>query len=262
MQTLENLQQWMQQALISGTTNPELASTHVLPSGELSAQQRLAIYQRGYYARLIACMEGQFKALKTALGEELFRDFAREYLQQFPSGSPTLAELGTHFVAFMEDNRPDKDLPEKESWIDFMVELARFEWDLYTVFDRKGSENDPQVTLTTPDDLLKPQQCLFLRSYDFPVNQYFAGIADEADPDIPDAQTVYIAFVRTNYVTRVFSLLEAQYFFLNQMLHGNSAGEAIHATQQTFESSTENTKLAWQEWRKRWIEAGFFILKS
>lgn len=262
MTELENVQQWMQEALFSGASDPEITAAHVLPTGELTAQQRLAIYQRGYYARLIACLEGQFKALKTALGEELFRDFAREYLQKFPSGSATLADLGTHFVAFLEENRPDKELPEKESWIDFMVELARFEWDLYTVFDRKGSEAEDQATVGTPDALLLPQRCLFLHTYRFPVNRYFADVAQEKEPDFPTEETVYIAFVRTNYVTRVFALLEPQHFFLQEMLNGKPAIAALEATREHFGSTDEKALKAWQEWRRNWIEAGFFVLRS
>lgn len=262
MEQLEKLQQWMQEALFSGKSAVSETDSHVLPSGALNAAQRLAIYQRGYYARLIACLEGQFKALKTALGEELFRDFAREYLRQFPSGSATLADLGTHFVAFLEENRPDRELPEKESWIDFMIELARFEWDLYTVFDRKGSENETQADNSTPDSSLQIQRCLFIHSYHFPVNRYFADIAHDKDPDFPERQTVFIAFVRTNYVTRVFSLLEPQYFFLNELITGKSIEESLTLTCKHYGSTVEKAQQAWQEWRKNWIAAGFFIVRS
>lgn len=260
MAELEDLQQWMQKALFSGKSNVSEVQDHILPSGELNAIQRLGIYQRGYYARLIACLEGQFKALKTALGEDLFRDFAREYLREFPSGSATLADLGTHFVTFLKENRPDKDAPE--TWIDFMIELAQFEWDLYTVFDRKGSENDPTPDATTPDVDLTLQKCLFLHTYRFPVNRFFAAIAHEQEALIPEEETVFIAFVRKNYVTRVFALLEPQYVFLQRMKAGDSPETALAYTVQQFDSSPEKGNTAWTEWRKNWLAAGFFILKS
>jgi hypothetical protein len=54
----------------------------------LSAAQRLAIYQRGYFARLLQCLEGQYKALCHALGKELFDDFSKEYLRKYPIFKP------------------------------------------------------------------------------------------------------------------------------------------------------------------------------
>lgn len=254
---LAAVQTWMQQSLIDGTVSPD-AALHVEPSATLQPAERLSIYQRGYYARLIQCLEGQYKALDHALGNELFRDFAREYLLQFPSGSPTLAVLGHHFPDFLEASRPDKDAAEKESWIDFMVQLARYEWDLYTVFDAPGHEGKPLATDTTPDERLRLQTCFFLLSYDFPVNRYYTGVAHNEDPQIPEPETVRLAIVRTDFVTRVFSLLEPQYVFLQQMQEGCPAIAALEYTRNVFGSSEEQALAAWAEWKKHWTENGFF----
>jgi hypothetical protein len=260
MSTLQEVQQWMQAALLAGAADS--AEAHVLPTGPLNAAERLAIYQRAYTARLVACLEVQFKALKTALGEDLFRDFARDYLLSHPSTSPTLADLGQHFVAYLSENRPDRDMPDKEPWIDFMVELARFEWDLYSVFDRKGSEGAPQPLDATPDPELIPQRCLFLHRYAYPVNRYFAGVAHGAEPDIPDAQPVQIAFVRQDYVTRVFPLLPSQHMFLQRMQQGDTVAAALAHTSDHFGSTADRAAQAWQAWRTHWIPAGFFVLRG
>lgn len=97
---LAQVQQFMQAALVRQDGAPvdaphaQQVQAHIAPGARLSAAQHLAIYQRGYYARLLQCMQGQFKALGHALGPQLFADFAREYLRQTPSRSPTLALLG------------------------------------------------------------------------------------------------------------------------------------------------------------------------
>jgi hypothetical protein len=255
---LTAVQTWMQQSLIDGTGSTD-AALHVDPSETLQPAERLAIYQRGYYSRLIQCLEGQYKALNHALGNELFRDFAREYLLQFPSGSPTLAVLGHHFPDFLEASRPDKESDEKEPWIDFMVQLARYEWDLYTVFDAPGHEGKPLATVETSDSALRLQPCFFLHAYDFPVNRYYTGVALNQDPEIPEQETVRLAIVRTDFVTRVFSLLEPQYVFLEQMQEGCPAIAALEYTRAVFGSTEEQALTAWAEWRRNWTANGFFV---
>jgi hypothetical protein len=260
MEMLVNVQSWMQEALVSGSADggESEINRHILPSTNLTAAQRLAIYQRGYYARLIACLEGQFRALKHALGEQLFRDFAKEYLLRHPSHSPTLAHLGNRFSEFLEETRPDKDAAEKEEWIDFMVELARFEWDLYTVFDLPGDEGRDPVEPDLPDHLLELQPCLFLHTYAFPVNKYYTAVAYNQNPDIPSAGCVRVALVRTHFTTRVFPLLEPQYVFLLAMKQGLNCAEALQQTANAFDVTLENAQAAWQQWRRNWITAGFF----
>lgn len=255
---LSSLQQWMQHALISGRSgeNAAEAEEYILPSPTLQPAQRLAIYQQGYYARLISCMEGQYKALCHALGEQLFRDFAHEYLNEFPSSSPTLAELGSRFPEFLERNRPDKNDEPREEWIDFMIELARFEWDLYTAFDLPGDEGK---SLPLHRSALKVQQCLFLRSYAFPVNRYYSAMAGGSIPDIPPREQTYTAIVRYNYKTSIYPLLESQYFFLTILRSGASIEDTIVKTALQFAATAEKVRNAWNEWSDAWIERGFFI---
>ncbi|MBC7863236.1 MAG: putative DNA-binding domain-containing protein, partial [Bacteroidia bacterium] len=125
---LNSTQQWMQQILMSKLppAKEEKVEDFILPSQRLSARRHLQIYRQSYIARLRECMKKQFEALAYTLGEELFQQFADEYLEQYPSENYSLNNLGEKFPAFLEQTRPDKYVEEKESWIDFMIELAQF----------------------------------------------------------------------------------------------------------------------------------------
>ena len=70
---------------------------------------RLAIYGSAYYLRLLECMREEFPATAHALGEETFDGFAAAYLQQYPSRSYTLCQLGTHFARFLVETRPPRE---------------------------------------------------------------------------------------------------------------------------------------------------------
>lgn len=288
---LAQVQQFMQAALVAQDGAPvdaQQLQAHIAPGARLSAAQHLAIYQRGYYARLLQCMQGQFKALSHALGPQLFADFAREYLRQTPSRSPTLALLGQDFVAWLQRNRPDADAPEKEEWIDFMVDLADFEWTLYSLFDAPGAEE--QGYATQPPELLNPalrlQPCLRLCRYRYPVSGYYqqvsalevaAEAADAAlipastsvsvsaqageDPPLPAPQACWLALVRSNYRIGIFTLLPAQYHLLAQLQQaapGTTVDDALHSTAQTFGKPLDLVERGWAQWREAWGAAGFF----
>ena len=178
---LAALQQWMLDCILRPDPAAQAGAVadHIAPSPTLTPQQRLAIYQRGYLARLRECMAGQFKALHHALGAELFADFVEEYLRVYASRSPTLSDLGGRFAQYLQETRPDAAQPpaEREPWVDFMIDLARYEWDVFLKFDAAGHEGKPFADEATPDAALRLQPSLSLHHYDFPVDAYYHGVA-------------------------------------------------------------------------------------
>ena len=120
--TLERTQRWMQavvmhplgveRGVVSRSArqhidvSPERLHEVVLPSQRLSSRERLEIYNRAYYARLLECLREQFPALVLAVGEETFDQFSMAYLQRFPSRSYTLHELGGDFARYLAQTRP------------------------------------------------------------------------------------------------------------------------------------------------------------
>jgi len=261
---LEQLQRFMQTALLQ--QGPDIVADqvqqHIAPSNNLTAAQRLAIYQRGYFIRLLQCMQGQFKALNHALGPALFADFVREYLRETPSRSPTLAKLGHDFANFLQRNRPDAESDEKEIWVDFMIDLADFEWTLYGLFDAPGIEEEGYADIGDMDDpRLRLQPCVRLCRYRFPVNEYYRQVANGEDPAFPSTREVCLALVRKDYRIGIFTLLPAQYYFLQRvsvLSPLQSVEDALMNTAEVFERDIDSVKKFWRAWRGGWMEAGFF----
>lgn len=256
---LHDLQQWMQQALV---TRGEPASTeaieqYIAASPTLTPAQRLAIYQRGYYARLLQCLEGQFKALHQTLGAELFRDFGIEYLREFPSVSPTLGKLGSSFVTFLQNNRPDKDAPE--TWVDFMIDLARFEWELYQLFDAAGAEETGYATTDAPDEQLVLQPALRLLQLSFPVGAYYHALIKNEDPELPGPEDSRVVLVRTGYRIAILNLTPAQFCFLQHLQAGEQVNDALAKTAETFGVNEADAQLYWQKWKTVWMNWGLFV---
>lgn len=257
----------VQQALQAALMEPGAAAwarlqDHIAPGPRLSAAQHLAIYQRGYRARLLQCMQGQFKALSHALGPQLFADFAAQYLAQTPSRSATLALLGHGFADWLQRNRPDA--AEPEAWIDFMVDLAAFEWSLYTLFDAPGAEDSGYAGVQDLDRAApRLQPCLRLGHYRYPVSVYYQQVAAQEvnggdDPALPPAQPSWLALVRTDYRIGIFTLLPAQHHLLAQLQAGTALADALAGTAQAFGKSRETVEAGWARWRQAWARAGFF----
>ena len=262
---LDVLQGWMQDALIfpRRTSAGEVAQV-VLDSPTLTATQCVAIYQRSYSLRLLRCLEDQFPALSHALGHELFVEFAREYLQQKPSESYTLYDLGRRFPGYLEETRPDRKEPPqaRETWIDFMVDLARFERDVFVMFDAPGHEGKPFATTSTPDDRLNLQPCFKLHESRFPVAQYYHGVRNETQPALPPRTPSLVALARQDYVVRTFPLSPLQHQFLAAMQQGLNAVQALEKVAEDSGRPQAELVHAWagpHGVRGRWIEMGFFV---
>jgi hypothetical protein len=174
----------------------------------LSGAEGLAIYQRGYFLRIASCMREQFPALCHALGEPLFNDFVSEYIRERPPESHTLYDLGRRFPLFLEQSRPDRDQPTqtREVWIDFMVDLARFERQMFVMFDAPGHEGKSFAGPATADDRLRLQPAFDLGAYRFPVAAYYHAVRQKQRVELPPAEAGFVALVRTDYVTRTVLL--------------------------------------------------------
>lgn len=259
--TLNQLQNWMQGMLIeqvpvnNGGHNLE---DMVNASKRLSAVNHLDIYRRSYIARLRACMKSQFAALNNALGDGLFQMFADQFLDNYPSHSYTLNNLGERFPMFLEKNRPDKEAAEKENWPDFIIGLAKFEYALSEIFDELSLNDDVSVGEDAPDESLKIAPVIHLFEHQYPVCQYYLDFCQGRQPDLPLAQESFCAVTRRNYKLGLFVIHKAQYYFLAEMKKGSSVSEAQRFLSDTFGFPLSRLYEIWPQWKINFISSGFF----
>jgi hypothetical protein len=272
---LKDLQAWMQQVLIDpmGTADKPAddflpdpfkgahVEAFIAPNSKLNARQRLAIYQQGYLARLRACMASQFKTLEYALGEELFEQFADMYIQAHPSTHYNLIHLGDQFAEFLQANRPDKGQQEKESWIDFMIELITFEYYINKSFDQIAEAHQP-ATPTTPDAQLQLNPVLYFFEQQYPVLWFYKSFIHGKKPELPLPQPGYSLILRNNFQLELFPLQQAQYLFLQYIQKNTTLPLAITKFKEDYQLQDAKWEAAWSSWRKHWIQAGVFRLPA
>jgi hypothetical protein len=266
--SLIQLQNWMQGMLVHHVplvdSNVETAAAGVEDvvhaSQRLSAVRHLDIYRYSYIARLRSCMQSQFSALAHALGNELFEMFADQYLDVYPSDSYTLNTLGEKFATFLSETRPDADLEEKESWPDFMIELATFEYTLSLIFDEHTTDNNTATpAVDAPDALLKTAPVFYLFHHQFPICDYYLQFSQGKEPELPFPEESYCAVTRHHYKLGLFSIRGAQYYFLKSMQQGNAIEEAKNDLVKTFGFDRNKLNQIWPEWKKNFIQSGFFV---
>lgn len=282
---LERMQRWMQAVVThpggvgAGVSSEDARrsidvafgdlETVVNRSRSLTGAERLAIYGRAYYARLLECFRAEFPCLLHALGDELFNQFVSEYLRRHPPRGYTLNRLAENFPRFLAETRPDADAPRgrRESWPDFVVDLATLERAFGETFDGPGLEGEtvlrPRQVLGVPaarfqEMRLAPAPCLRVLAFSYPVAAYFHAARRGRKPELPAPAETFLALTRRNYTVRFFDLSAAQYEFLRALLNDSTVARASLQAAGAAGRDRAALEAEARAWLRDWAAAGFF----
>jgi len=219
----------------------------VLPSQKRTSVQRLQVYGNAYFARLVDCLASVFPMFVRTVGEDVFYQFAREYLNQYPSSSYTLNRLADHFVEFLKKTNPSAS-SATPGFEHFLIDLATLERSIDQVFDGPGFEsrdplNPDSFAQIDPQDFLncrfKTVPCLLLIDFVFPINSYFTAVRQSPDTPLPIPEPSWLALSRINFVVRRVPLSQLQFAMLQSLQNGKSVSEVIEAGLSTIEEPIE-----------------------
>jgi Putative DNA-binding domain len=120
----------MQAMTEQGFSSDEIAASYIKPNSALTSFERLEIYNRQYWFRVIDAVSEDFPALRAALGRERFDSVVLAYLRENPSTSFTLRNLGARLPAWLA-SYPELGGPQHA----LAVDVARLEWAYIEAFD-------------------------------------------------------------------------------------------------------------------------------
>jgi len=109
-----------------------IAASYIRPNDRLSSFERLEIYNRQYWFRLISAVSEDFPTLNALLGAKRFDVLILAYLNEHPSTSWTLRDLGAKLPQFLEAHPEFTGRRHR-----LAVDVARLEWAYVDAFDRK-----------------------------------------------------------------------------------------------------------------------------
>lgn len=207
----------------------------VPPSERQSSAERMAVYARSYWARLVECLQEDFPAVRRAVGDDAFAQLAVGYLIEQPSASYTLGRLGEQFPAYLSATAP-----VGEDWMQSVVELAQLERAVTEVFDLSGGETRGYLSLDALRDLA-PEDYASLRlnvlptvrllRFEHDVDRWFTAL--RAEGEVPDCErsATYLALSRRDFTVRRHRLTRGEFLLLESLTAGKSLGAAIESVQ-------------------------------
>lgn len=123
----------MQRTAPDGSSMRDHAAAFVKPNDRLTSFERLEIYNRQYWYRVLDCLHDDLPGLRTLLGQKKFTRLCEAYLAELPSESWTLRDLPGRLAGFIMKH-PPLTAPRTAAAAD----MARFEWAQTLAFDETG----------------------------------------------------------------------------------------------------------------------------
>src|SRR5215467_8426794 len=158
----------------NGEPMPRYAARFIKPNDRLTSFERLEIYNRQYWWRLMASLNEDFPGLQAILGNQRFEALCKAYIVDCPSRSFTLRNLGRELESWLRQN------PQfAGSHHSIALDMVRLEWADIEAFD-EASEPPLQPTdiaKSSGDNLrLRLQPYIRLLEFRYPVDSLVLDI--------------------------------------------------------------------------------------
>lgn len=128
---------------LDGRSLRQEAEAIIKPNDRLTAFERLEIYNRQYWFRVLGSLMEDFPGLQAIVGERRFEKLCQEYLIDYPSRSHTLRNLGSQMHVWLSGH------PEQTGRrLSLALDMVRLEWANIEAFDAA------ELKSLTSDDLL------------------------------------------------------------------------------------------------------------
>ena len=121
----------MQTETSDGHSVAAVVERYIKPNDRLTSFERLEIYNRQYWFRVITAVSEDFPALGAVLGLKKFDALVLAYLKENPSTSFTLRNLGAKLPDWLAAH--PEFAPRRHT---LMVDVAKLEWAYVESYDR------------------------------------------------------------------------------------------------------------------------------
>jgi Putative DNA-binding domain len=267
----------MQTRAPDGKSMRAYASGFIKPNDRLTSFERLEIYNRQYWFRLLSSMNEDFPGLCAVLGGRRFEAMSKAYLVDCPSRSFTLRNLGARLEAWLRKN-PKWAGPKQALAID----IARLEWADIEAFDGKAEPalrtEDLTAAAAGPKLKLKLQPYVRLLDLKYPADDLLLDVRKE-DEDTDFASNAFQERHKRKRVQAVAKLKPANIFLavhriddsvyfrriareefviLSSLQDGKPLGRAIDAGFQKSRVPPGERAGMVQQWFLNWSALGWF----
>ena len=266
----------MQRRAPGGGSMRRYAARFIKPNDRLTSFERLEIYNRQYWFRVLSSLYEDFPGLRAVLGARRFDAMAKAYLIANPSRSFTLRNLGSGLASWLKKN--SKWAGENQA---LALDIVRLEWADIEAFDGMAEPALRQEDLANGAGAklkLQLQPYISLLSFRYPVDELLLEVRkDDEDTDfasnafterqkrkrvrtvakLKPAQ-IFLAVHRIDYSV-YFRRLEAEEFaMLTSLRDGKSLGAAVELGFRKSVGALEERPAKVKEWFATWAALGWF----
>lgn len=257
----------------NGRPMEQVAASFIAPNSRLTPFDRLEIYNRQYWFRILSALGEDFPALRSVIGGRAFDAMSVAYLDAHPSRSFTLRNLGSHLPEWLAKNPHFAGRRAR-----LAHDVARMEWAFVEAFD--GAERDPltleQISTLDGSSRLELQPHLRLVALNFPVDDLVlnlhkhekrqtteAGVPQEDEEQAPaKLQTLrrrqtWLAAHRVDFSVYYLPLKQGEFLTLSAIRAGVPLAEAIEAGVISSRVPSSRRPRLVRQWFTRWSELGW-----
>ena len=250
------------------------AAKLIAPNDRLTSIERLEIYRRSYWFRVLDSLHDDFPGLHAVLGKRAFDRLSRAYLTDCPSQSFSLRDLGSRLEGWLRRNPRYAASTEA-----LALDMVRLEWAHIEAFDSAAEK------VLGPEDLLELgpnfraalQPYIRLLALDYPVDRLRIqvnrateehGTASNALPTRKHrsltrrltrlkCEPIYLAVHRVNFTVYYRRIAVEEFRLLNALREGQSIGRAIRTGFTNSSVSSGRRPSMLENWFAAWSELGW-----
>lgn len=263
----------MRATAFDGRAMKDVAASFIAPNSRLTSFERLEIYNRQYWFRVLHAIAEDFPAVRAVVGAKRFEELSVAYLTAHPSRSFSLRNLGSHLVEWLIAN--PKWTGRRQA---LAIDLARIEWAFVESFD------NPERTPLTLDQIatldgrsrLALQPHVQLLALDYAADDIAlalhgkekrqtseAGVSHDDDAEVAvqlprlRRRPTWVAAHRVDLNVYYRRMEREEFMTLAAIRDGHALGEALDAGFTGSRISEERRPQRVREWFATWAELGW-----
>jgi hypothetical protein len=249
-------------------------SEFITPNDRMAAIERLEIYSRSYWFRVLESLNDDFPGLRAVLGKRAFDRLSRAYLADCPSQSFTLRNLGSRLEGWLRRN--PRYAGSRQA---LALDMVRLEWAHIEAFDSAAEK------VLGPEDMLELgpgfraglQPYIRLLALDYPVDGLRIQVNHAAEEHEAASNAVlkrkyrslsqrvtrmkreriYLAVHRIDFAVYYRRIAAEEYGLLNALREGQPFGRAIQTGFKDSPITNGEQPSMLEQWFAAWAELGW-----
>jgi Putative DNA-binding domain len=267
----------MRRVAPDGRSLSSVATKIIKPNDRLTSFERLEIYNRQYWFRVLDGFSDDFPGLRAVLGDRRFDALAKHYLTDCPSRSFTMRDLGSRLESWLQKH------PRYASGrIRLALDMVRLEWAEIEAFDGASELPVTAAVLVGSDPAklrLGLQPYIRLLDLHFPVDDLLLAVKQDAPSDIASnameerqkrkkvsavarlkPAPVYLAVHRLENTVYFRRLDREEFTILNSLRQGRTLERAIVAAFRARKIPVADRAPLVASWFQNWSSLGWFVV--